>query len=130
MRKRAAEPYYKGAIKITSLIINIVFVKCVNKWHCNICKKLAIKQSKFCMVFFNITCYYNNINALFWQKMKGMILSMKMTKKMLALALSLMMIVSMFSIVPMGAFASLYVILAVLVAAATVLVIVRKVRVA
>ena len=62
--------------------------------------------------------------------MKGMILSMKMTKKMLALALSLMMIVSMFSIVPMGAFASLYVILAVLVAAATVLVIVRKVRVA
>ena len=55
---------------------------------------------------------------------------MKMTKKMLALALSLMMIVSMFSIVPMGAFASLYVILAVLVAAATVLVIVRKVRVA
>ena len=82
------------------------------------------------MVFFNITCYYNNINALFWQKMKGMILSMKMTKKMLALALSLMMIVSMFSIVPMGASASLYVILAVLVAAATVLVIVRKVRVA
>ena len=82
------------------------------------------------MVFFNITCYYNNINALFWQKMKGMILSMKMTKKMLALALSLMMIVSMFSIVPMGASASLYVILAVLVAAATVLVTVRKVRVA
>ena len=59
-----------------------------------------------------------------------MILSMKMTKKMLALALSLMMIVSMFSIVPMGASASLYVILAVLVAAATVLVTVRKVRVA
>ena len=82
------------------------------------------------MVFFNITCYYNNSNALFWQKMKGMILSMKTTKKMLALALSLMMIVSMFSIVPMGASASLYVILAVLVAAATVLVTVRKVRVA
>ena len=64
------------------------------------------------------------------KNLKGWKFTMKMTKKVLALALSLMMIVSMFSIVPMGASASLYVILAVLVAAATVLVTVRKVRVA